>query len=161
MRCSKVGSSIIRHKPCKKKRLTSRQNRADKADHFLREMDEVHEFIRTTGLACQPVKIAIIDTGACFDACARNSFGSRLQECRSWLQHDVDAKGTTHPEGTDQDGHGTHCTYTALRCAPEDCEVYVAQVFAAHTESSLATLCATKTNIRVAQVCHLASAAHF
>jgi hypothetical protein len=128
-------------------------DRAHKADHFLREMDEVHEYIRATGSACRPVRIAIIDTGAHFDACARNSFGPRLQECRSWLHPKQDSRGTNHPRGTDHDGHGTHCTSTILRCAPEDCEVYVAQVFADHAKCSLASEREAGTNFRVAQVC--------
>ena len=114
-------------------------------------MDGVHEYIRGIG-SCRPVRIAIIDTGVHFDARVRNSYCSRLKECRSWLQSTFGTHGAAHPEGTDFDGHGTHCASTVLKCAPEDCEVYVAQVFAARTESSLAFGCSTGANTRVAQV---------
>jgi hypothetical protein len=130
---------------------SARGYRAGKADHFLERMDSVHEYIRGIG-SCRPVKIAIIDTGVHFDARVRNSYCSRLKECRSWLQSTFDTHGTAHPEGTDPDGHGTHCTSTVLKCAPEECEVYVAQVFAARAESSLAFGCPRGTNTRVAQV---------
>jgi hypothetical protein len=132
---------------------STRRDRAHKADHFLQKMDKVHEYIRATGSACRPVRIAIIDTGAHFDACARNSFGPRLRECRSWLHPEQDARGANHPGGTDHDGHGTHCTSAVLRCAPEDCEVYVAQVFADHPKCSFASEREAGTNLRVAQVC--------
>jgi len=130
---------------------SAHDHRAGKADHFLQKMDGVHEYIRGIGL-CRPVKIAIIDTGVHFDARVRNSYCSRLKECRSWLQSTFDPRGTVHPEGIDLDGHGTHCTSTVLKCAPQDCEVYVAQVFAARAESALAFGCPTGTNTRVAQV---------
>jgi len=128
-------------------------DRAGKAIQFLQKMDGMHEYIRSIG-CCRPVKIAIIDTGVYFDPRVRNSYCycSRLKECRSWLQSAFGSHGTAHPEGTDPDGHGTYCASTVLKCAPEDSEIYVAQVFAARTESSLAFKCTTGTNTLVAQV---------
>lgn len=133
-----------------------RYHRAEKALHFLREIGQVHEYIRGKGLTCRPVKVAIIDTGVLLDARVRNLYGSRLKECRSWLRSN-DPKGTLHQEGTDQDGHGTHCTSTMLKCTPEDCEVYVGQAFAAHAESSPVSPCSADTSLRVAQVCRATS----
>lgn len=125
--------------------------RAEKAKHFLDQIAIVHEYICGKGESCNPIKVAIIDTGVHLDASVRNLYGAKLKECRSWLYSKVDFEGRVELEGADQDGHGTHCTSAFLKCAPEDCELYVAQVFASSKEKIPDG--PPSDNIRVARVC--------
>jgi hypothetical protein len=81
----------------------------------------------------EPVRIAIIDTGAAIDEALLESYDyngrSRFCACRSWAdeQYGDQGKEIGHEDFV---GHGTHATSLALKITENtDCEIYVAQVF--------------------------------
>jgi subtilisin family serine protease len=127
--------------------------RAEKADYFLKKIIDAHDYIESNGSASQNVKVALIDTGVQLHENVRHMYGSKLRECRSWLPSCDDPAGVTKPDGADEDGHGTHCTSALLKCIPEDCEVYVAQVFGGYVDSVPAVSYSNQNATHVAQVC--------
>lgn len=77
----------------------------------------------------EPVKVAILDTGAKFDPkMLEMAYEGRIKEYRSWTDQGCGKRGKILDDGNDDDGHGTHAVSLLLQVA-RHCEVYVAQVF--------------------------------
>jgi hypothetical protein len=73
----------------------------------------------------EPIKVAILDTGAHFHPDLTRFYGPRL-ESWSWFQN----AGSDVPQlhSGDHDGHGTHLASIVLDLAPT-CKVYTAQIY--------------------------------
>lgn len=78
----------------------------------------------------QPVKVAVIDTGAHFDRdTLQLQYDDRIDKFHTWRYPSDGEQGRALPYGgVDEDGHGTHLTSVLLNVA-QCCQVYVAQVF--------------------------------
>jgi subtilisin family serine protease len=100
----------------------------DKLDGICPEVDE--------GYSTQPVKVAILDTGAYMSRDNyKHAYSGRLKECRTWL-NTAEADGEVFALGSsDDDGHGTHGASVLLQATRStDVHVYVAQVFSGRNE---------------------------
>lgn len=80
------------------------------------------------GFSTEPVRVAIIDTGAFFRPKIRRLCGNRLKEVRSFVSMESGESGALRHDGEDADGHGTHVTSVLMDVDPFS-DVYVAKVF--------------------------------
>ena len=96
-------------------------------------MERVHDTFQMAG-TCDPIKVAIIDTGVNFGEKLARVYGDRVVECRSWADPLDGKKGRDVSPGVDADGHGTHSVIAFLKTASTECSVYVAQVFQTRDE---------------------------
>ena len=90
--------------------------------------------INTSEIPKDPVRVAIIDTGASFGAKAARMYSRRIKDCRSWVGMQTHSCGEPQSyKDCDLDGHGTHAA-SVLLATDKHCEIYIAKVFRARKE---------------------------
>lgn len=83
----------------------------------------------------QPVKIAILDTGAHISPEQIDLYDDRIIQCRSWLNTENSRGELLQDPSSDHDGHGTHGTSILLDATQgTDIKIYVAQIFESRSE---------------------------
>lgn len=81
------------------------------------------------------IRVAVLDTGLDLPEEAEWAYEYRIGGRRSWLSENKRLGQVLRKEKGDYDGHGTHATALLLQVAP-DTEIFVAQVFKDHKETS-------------------------
>ncbi|KAG4438864.1 hypothetical protein IFR05_005653 [Cadophora sp. M221] len=85
------------------------------------------------------IRVAVLDTGLDLPEEAEWAYEDRIGGQRSWLSENERLGQILQKDQGDYDGHGTHATSLLLQVAP-DVEIFVAQVFKDHKETSGKTM---------------------
>ncbi|KAH9214084.1 peptidase S8/S53 domain-containing protein [Leptodontidium sp. 2 PMI_412] len=86
-------------------------------------------------ISAQVIRVAVLDTGLDLPEEAEWAYEYRIGGRRIWLSENERLGQVLRKEKGDYDGHGTHATALLLQVAP-DTEIFVAQVFKDHKETS-------------------------
>jgi hypothetical protein len=122
--------------------------RAEQARSFMLKLQEFHDFLPSG--SPPPVRVAILDTGLHLGARTWKLYRSKVVETRSWLGDEPACK--LPQQGSDSDGHGTHCATAFLQCAHDACELFIGQVLESRERTSNDHPGSTDDAARVAQV---------
>ncbi|KAK3613400.1 hypothetical protein LTR56_027907 [Elasticomyces elasticus] len=118
------------------------------AERWFEDFKTLESKLQVEGVDSEPVKVAIIDTGAVFTKRrAHVEYDDRIKGF--WPDDDRDQLGRPHHIGRDDDGHGTHVASALLNVNPF-CHVYIARAFHSRSEQ-LGSQMAEEVQQRVAQ----------